>query len=200
MSRFFGVIFTAAILFLLTVGFLGMVDALPNAPANPPVDSTDNAVIVTDGSNTAEVPVRVVAKDIKLDITILNPSTTDIDTLDAALLKGAVRYPTSGLVGEAGTVLLFGHSSYLPIVHNQNYKAFNGIQNLKTGEIISVYSGTTEYRYSVSGVRLANATEDVVDLPAAGQHLALVTCDSFATKSDRFIVTADLVGSNSIGN
>ena len=141
-------------------------------------------------SASPEMPVRIVAKSIGLDKTTATPASTDVETLDTALLGGTVRYPTSARLGEEGTVLIFGHSSYLPIVRNQNFKAFNGIQKLKTGETISVYSATAEYRYTVTGVRLANATEDVVELPATGKFLALVTCDSFGTKSDRFVVTA----------
>jgi LPXTG-site transpeptidase (sortase) family protein len=72
------------------------------------------------------------------------------------------------------------------------------IQNLKKGETVSVYSGTTEYRYAVTGVRIADATEDVVELPATGKHLVLVTCDSFSKKTNRFVVTADLVGTYSL--
>ena len=102
----------------------------------------------------------------------------------------AARCATRPRLGEEGTVLIFGHSSYLPIVRNQNYKAFNGIQKLKVGETVSVYSATAEYRYTVTGVRLANATEDVIELPSTGKFLTLVTCDSFGTKSDRFVVTA----------
>jgi LPXTG-site transpeptidase (sortase) family protein len=193
-GRFLGFVLTFAVFFILTVGFLGVVDALPEpvggVATGEPTTQMQNSATTAEG----ELPVRVVAKDIKLDIVILNPASTDIKVLDDALLKGAVRYPTSGVLGVDGTVLLFGHSSYLPIVHNQNFKAFNGIQNLKTSQVISVYSGTTEYRYAVVGVRLANAEEDVVELSTNGQHLALVTCDSFATKTDRFVVTADLVG------
>jgi len=199
MGKFFGFILTFAIFFAMTVGFLALVDALPNGPTDSTSTTDDTTdVTIVPATSTAELPVRVVAKDINLDVTISNPSTVDIDVLDAALLKGAVRYPTSGLLGESGTVLLFGHSSYLPIVHNQNYKAFNGIQNLKTGQVITVYSAGRAYRYAVAGVRLANANEDRVDLPATGQHLALVTCDSFATKSDRFVVTADLIDSSAL--
>lgn len=139
-------------------------------------------------------PTRIVINKEHIDLIVSNPSSTDVDVLDQALLKGAVRYPTSGLLGVDGTVLLFGHSSYLPIVHNQAYKSFDGIQNLTEGDIVSVYAGATEYRYSVTGVRIANANEDVVELPQVGKHLALVTCDSFATKSNRFVVTADFVG------
>ena len=145
-------------------------------------------------SANSEIPLRIVAKSIGLDKTIANPSSTDVEVLDAALQGGTVRYPTSARLGEEGTVLIFGHSSYLPIVRNQNYKAFNGIQKLKAGDTVSVYSASAEYRYTVTGVRLANAAEDVIELPSTGKFLTMVTCDSFGKKTDRFVVTAKFEG------
>jgi len=187
----FAITFVA--LFALTYAFMAAVDALPEPIAQNTNTGTSDVPWTSD-VQVAEMPVRVVAKSIGLDNTVLNPESTEVAELDAALLKGTVRYPTSALLGVDGTMLIFGHSSYLPIVRNKNYKAFNGIQKLKAGDTVSVYSSTREYRYSVVGVRLANATEDVVELPANGKHLALLTCDSFGTKSDRFVVTADFVG------
>ena len=165
-------------------------DALPEPLAvevvSQPVSGSQTGV--------AEAPVRVTAETIGLDVKIENPTSTDVKVLDDSLLRGAVRYPTSGMLGVDGTVLLFGHSSYLPVVYNQAYKAFNKIQNLKTGETISVFSAHKEYRYKVVGVRLADATEDVIELPSDGKYLTLVTCDSFGRKTSRFVVTADFVG------
>lgn len=183
--------------FLMTVWFLGRVDALPD----PLKTNTTEAQAATAVSNetpvkvaATELPVRVSAPKIGLNVTIKNPSSTNVDALDEALLSGSVRYPGSAKLGENGTVLLFGHSSYLPVVHNQAYKAFDGIQNLKSGDTISVYSSTLEYRYAVEKVEVANANEDVVELRKDAQYLTLVTCDSFTKKTDRFIVTAKFVG------
>src|SRR3989344_627285 len=174
-STTFALTFVA--LFALAFVFLAGVDALPepaslqNPEQNAPVEAhPTRGPFVRDSANS-EVPLRIVAKSIGLDKTIANPNSTDVETLDIALLGGTVRYPTSARLGEEGTVLIFGHSSYLPIVRNQNYKAFNGIQKLTAGETVSVYSATAEYRYTVTGVRLANATEDVVELPAAASSL-----------------------------
>ena len=197
-STTFALTFVA--LFALAFVFLAGVDALPE-----PLGSQSPSQKVqglgspqpdhfAQDSASAELPVRIVAKSIGLDKTIANPSSTDVEVLDAALQGGTVRYPTSARLGEEGTGLIFGHSSYLPIVRNQNYKAFNGIQKLKAGETVSVYSGAAEYRYTVTGVRLANATEDVIELPATGKFLTLVTCDSFGKKTDRFVVTAKFEG------
>ncbi|TSC69291.1 MAG: hypothetical protein G01um101456_255 [Parcubacteria group bacterium Gr01-1014_56] len=187
---------TFVLLMVATVLFLGAVDALPESKKGTGTELSNNVKETT----TPESPVRVVAKNIGLDVAVVNPSSTNVAVLDQALESGAVRYPTSGLLGVNGTVLLFGHSSYLPVVYHQYYKAFNAIQNLKKGEIVSVYSATQEYRYAVSGVRVANATEDVVELSTNGKHLVLVTCDSFSKKTSRFVVTADFVGTYSLAN
>ncbi len=185
----------------VTVGFLGVVDALPDS-SGIGNKKTENKVPSHTVQETAtpESPVRVVAKNIGLDAAVVNPSSTNVAILDQALESGAVRYPTSSLLGVNGTVLLFGHSSYLPVVYHQYYKTFNKIQDLKVGAIVSVYSEGSEYRYAVSGVRVANATEDVVELSASGKHLVLVTCDSFSQKTSRFVVTADFVGTYSLAN
>jgi LPXTG-site transpeptidase (sortase) family protein len=191
----FAAVFVA--FFALLFVFLAAMDALPNPIETQNSQQSSN---VTAQVGTPENPVRIVATDISLDVAVVNPQSTDVTALDDALTQGAVRYPTSAKLGVDGTVLIFGHSSYLPIVYHQYYKTFDGIQNLKTGQTVSVYSGSTEYRYNVVGVRVANATEDVIDLPQNGKHLTLVTCDSFADKTNRFVVTADFVGAYSLSS
>ena len=189
-------------LFAVTFGFLTLVGATPDAPTTPTTSvPTSSNQPVQPSAAAPEYPVRIVAKSIGLDINVVNPTSTDVNDLDHELTKGVVRYPTSGLLGQNGTVLIFGHSSYLPVVYHQYYKEFDGIQNLKSGEIISVYSSDTEYRFAVQGIRVADANsagDDVVQLPNDAQYLTLITCDSFATKSNRFIVTASLVGAYSL--
>lgn len=197
------------LMFVLCVVFLAAADALPErqklstqvqnlfAPVDPGVSTG-----TTDG--VLEAPLRVVARSVGLEVTVSNPQSTSVAALDEALLKGAIRYPTSAYLGQNGTVALFGHSSSLPVIYNQNFKAFNGIQNLKQGSIVSVYSGTYEYRYAVTGVRLADttdATEALVELPQNGRYLVLVTCNnSFGTKTSRYIVTAEFVEAYSLSN
>ncbi len=196
--------FVFVLFFVISIALLAVTDKLPdtaaqkNAKANNPIGTTSNleeAIL-----NAPAEPVRIVAKDVGVDIRVWNPTSTDVEVLDKALLSGAVRYPTSALLGIDGTVLLFGHSSYLPVVRNQAFKAFNGIQDLKKGQIISVYSGSMEYRYRVTGIKVSRADEDVEHLRASGRHLILVTCDSFLSKNHRFVVTADFEGVYAFGS
>jgi LPXTG-site transpeptidase (sortase) family protein len=120
--------------------------------------------------------------------------------LDGDLLTGAVHYPTSAELGEDGNVVLFGHSSYLPIVKNQAYKTFDGIQKLAVGDLVTVYSSTTAYTYAVRTVAKESANDAIIPLTVDGRVLTLSTCNSFGEKTDRFVVTADFVGSEAISS
>lgn len=193
-SALFAITFVA--LFALSFLFLAWVDVLPE-PIDPASALSQPGGTTPLAGQYAELPVRIVAPAIGMDNNVLNPESSDIAALDAALLKGAVRSPDSSLLGAEGTVLIFGHSSYLPIVRNQNYKVFNNIKKLKEGDIVSVMSDTAEYRYKVKSVTTDTADADQVlwvELPKEGSNLMLVTCDSFGKKSNRFIVTAEFQG------
>lgn len=181
--------------FVVSFVFLAALGAVPQSPS----EDTPTSSVQTSGSSYAqpEAPVSVRASTIGLSASVANPQSTDIGVLDAALLKGAVRYPGSALLGESGNVLIFGHSSYLALVSNSAYKTFNNIQKLRTGDYIDVAGAFHTYRYRVTGVRVAKATNtnEVIDLSVSqGKRLTLVTCDSFGTKSDRFVVEAEFVG------
>lgn len=180
--------------FIVSVRVLGWLDLLPMSPvqevatAVPMVEPLVRATALA-----AELPIKITIPAIGLTTLIVNPVTTDIKVLDEELLKGAVRYPTSAKLGEEGNVVLFGHSSYLPVVGNQAYKTFNGIQKLTAGDIVTVSSVGTVYTYRVRSVTKESADNAVIPLSVAGRVLTLSTCDSFGAKTDRFVVVADFV-------
>lgn len=140
-----------------------------------------------------EAPVRIEIPKIGIQTRVNNPAQSDIATLDAALLSGAVRYPGSALSGEEGNVLIFGHSSQLPVVYNQAFKAFNDIQKLENGDPIYVIGEENVFIYAVDNVYEANTNTDAIPLEVDGARLTLATCNNFGSKEDRFIVTAKLV-------
>lgn len=193
---FFGVF---AFTFLGSILVLGQLDLLPDATKAPRVSSNPSVILGTTTSAfiaSVELPMKIEIQKINLSATISNPTTTDIVFLDKELLKGAVRYPTSAKLGEIGNVVLFGHSSYLPIVKNQVYKTFNGIQKLSPGDVVTVYSSATVYTYRVRNVAEEKADDNTaIPLSVVGKVLTLVTCNSFGAKEDRFVMTADFVDS-----
>lgn len=187
----------AVLVFVATYGVLATFDLLPNSATTEVKAEEAVGPAQKAGSAVAsEFPSKVTIPTIHLDVAVSNPTTAEPTVLDAQLLKGAVRYPTSGLLGSAGSnVVLFAHSSYLPIVHNQAYKAFDGIQTLSQGDKIYVSGTDRVYVYAVDSVNQADAGKAGIPLSVEGNKLTLITCDSFSSKSGRFVVQATFVES-----
>lgn len=193
---------TSIAVFIISFGVLFRLDFIPESSA---LSDTKNAAGVITASSTDEVveipvesPTRIVIKSVGVDVTVSNPTTTNVASLDNALLKGAVRYPTSANLGEKGNVVIFGHSTYLPIVSNPNFKAFTAIEKLKKGDEIVVYGDEYEYHYEVYNVYTMKADNGVIPLLTEGKVLTLSTCNTFGTPQDRFVVTSTLVSSSRI--
>ncbi len=201
----FGLIFTGIFVVTFIVLYvLGFVpeELLPNG--NSPADalklnllqngSTSQNQVVT----AKDIPTKIQIPKVGVDISVSDPNTIDNAILNEYLLKGAVRYSGSGYPA-SGNLFLFGHSSTLSVVHNQAYKAFNGIENLKAGDEIDVYSTSTKYVYKVRDERLVQASKEEVDLTSKENMLTLSTCDLFgSTKELRYVVRADYVSKVSL--
>lgn len=197
----FGVVFAGSLFTLARFDLLPETNpGASGALATTTISHSKKVVAASKKTAAVEVPVTIEIKKIGLAVSIANPTTTDIGALDALLLKGAVRYPTSAKLGEKGNMVVFGHSSYLPVVRNQAFKAFNGIQKLAAEDVITVYSATTAYTYRVKSVTKESAENDSIPLSVSGRMLTLATCDSFGEKSDRFVVVAEFVESHSISS
>ena len=197
-------VFTAifTLVFFISVSVLyifGFAPDLPffNSRAVAPVGNITGSVKT---ETQGELPSRIEIPSIGVQALVSNPQSKDISALDQALMAGAVRYPETARLGEDGNVLLFGHSSHLPVVHNKAYKAFNDIQNLKVGDPIFVIGDKKVYTYAVENVASASVDTGEIPLSRTGAKLTLVTCDNFGTKADRFIVTAHLVNIETLEN
>ena len=140
-------------------------------------------------------PTHISIPSINLDLPVQNPDTHDVAALDELLKQGPARYVDSALLGEKGNVLIFAHSSHLPVVRNQMYKAFNEIPELTAGDTITLTGGGKQYFYSVVSIRRADANEEQIDISKTGERLTLVTCDTLTSKSTRWIAEAELIGS-----
>jgi LPXTG-site transpeptidase (sortase) family protein len=161
--------------------------SLPTLGDSPVIDPAQSAPIV--------LPDRIVIDKIGLNLPVQNIDSTDTDILDQALERGPVRYVRSATVGVPGNMLIFAHSSHLPVVHNQMFKAFNNLPELTPGDSIVVEGGGKKYLYRVASVRRTDVNDAIIDLsPAKGTRLTLSTCDTLTSKSSRFVVEADFVG------
>ena len=202
------VVFVTVVVFAITTATLAELNMLPTikvVKAEERFLPTIEIVLQSDQEEVEEeptipevpsnpVPIRVVVESVDLDVAIESPLSTDIAVLDEALLHGAVHYPGSGTLNDDKNMFLFGHSSFLPVVRNQNFKAFNGLRDVEEGAYIHVYSSTHVHLYRVTSKALKNASDAVVELEAAAKKLTMTTCNSFGAKSDRWVVEAEFIG------
>ena len=159
--------------------------ALPQLGIDSPATSTKGVL-----------PTHISIPAVGIDLPVQNPDTRDVDTLDALLKNGPARYVDSAELGVNGNVLIFAHSSHLPIVKNKMFQAFNNIPDLKQGDLVTLTGADgTQYIYSVVNVvRADTADGTTIDLSSSGKKLTLVTCDTLTGKSARFVLTANFVG------
>ena len=141
------------------------------------------------------LPERIVIPRIGLDLPVQNPSTRDIAALDTILKNGPARYVDSAKLGEKGNALIFAHSSRLPVVRNEMYRAFNRVNELEKGDTITIAGEGKSYVYTVRSVRRGDANDEIINLsPTQGTILTLVTCDTLTSKESRWILEAELIG------
>ncbi len=199
-------------IFTLSYGILYALDFYPEPITTDVVDETEATTTVEEQNTEAPAPVAPVATidpadTLPLSLTIdaldrtvkvLNPASNSVEALDAALLNGVIRHPDSATFAEEGNMFIMGHSSYLPTVHNRNFQAFNGIQNLKFGDTITIESKNLVYTYQVEKTYKAKASGYTVPIAGKGKKLTLVTCNSFGSTEDRYVVEATLISTKKL--
>lgn len=180
--------------FFLLFGVLNLVGFVPEPKEN--TEKIVSGVQVVSASEISNIsPQRVIIDALDVDSTIVAPASRDIKVMDDALRDGVVHYPGSGLLSNDGTMFLFGHSSSLPVIYNEMYKVFNDLSKLESGNTIRIQGGGVENVYRVTSVSLVDSEDALVDLSGKDKSLIISTCNSFGSKSERFVVKADFVGS-----
>lgn len=152
----------------------------------------------TNELRTGELPITIKIPVINVNSQVYSPATTSVGILNDYLLKGAVRYPGSGLLGGKGNIFIFGHSTGIKVVNNQAFKTFNGLRNLKEGDLIYVYSEKYEYIYKVTSIKMESSEEALVKFNTNSKKLTLSTCSHFGEKSNRDVVESEFVSKKSI--
>lgn len=153
-----------------------------------------NTIIINEGHEETilEKPLRIKISKIGVNTLVNNPTKTDLNTLNESLNLGAVRYPSSGLLGENKNVFIFGHSTSLT-TEKDYYKTFNGLDTLSIGDEIIVESLNNSYIYKVTSVEKTNTADGAIRIDSETQKLTLSTCNTLGNIEDRHVVEADFV-------
>ena len=188
------IVFMLLFLILYSFGF-APAGILEIGDKSPSFSNEDSIALAENSGIKNGNESRLIIGDIDLDALIVHPESADINTLNIAITKGVAYYPGSGQPGEVGNVFLFGHSTTLKVVNNQNYAIFNRLKELKTGALIRIESNGNEYWYIVKSVLMKKANETQINFATSKKLLTISTCNVFGAKEDRYVVEAEFVKS-----
>ncbi len=111
------------------------------------------------------------------------------------LMASLIQYPGTGLPGQYGNAVIFGHSVLPQFFNPKNYKTiFSTLPQLEEDDEIFVDFDGIQYRYLVRKI-IETKPEDVVVLEQSydSQWLSLITCVPPGTYLRRLVVRAQLV-------
>jgi sortase A len=121
-----------------------------------------------------------------LEISKINVRLPILEGASSANLNiGAAHLTGTAAIGKGGNTVIAAHHSY------KYGRMFNRLHELAVGDIITIQEGNLVLQYKVTGSVMVEPTDiSVLEQPAQGKHLTLITCDSDG--SHRLIVRADL--------
>lgn len=149
-------------------------------------------------NNPNQVPQQEVAKNyvfegsyieipklgIKADLSF--PLTDSKEEVEKALIGHVMFFPGSAYPGEKGDVFLLAHSA--PNNWPWDYKIFNTINQLETGDTILVYFNNRLFRYNVVKNFIIKPGETIVPTSVGQYSIHLLTCWPPGSSKNRMVV------------
>jgi LPXTG-site transpeptidase (sortase) family protein len=145
--------------------------------------------VYTDKQNTLEVP------KLSLSVPIIFSTSSNKALITKDLDSGVVYYPGSVYPGQAGQIIILGHSAppgWPTIKHDW---VFTNLNNLSEGDKILIDLNNKQYTYIVKGKKIIQRGADVPqeNLNANNNILTLISCWPPGKDYQRITVTAELV-------
>jgi sortase A len=129
---------------------------------------------------SAQAATRIVIPSIDVDSVIVEGDTWE------DLKKGVGHHAGAANAGERGNAVYSGHDDVYGEV-------FRRLEELKPGDMVTVYAGIHLYRYEVKRVRIVSPKETSVLATTSDATLTLITCYPYRVDTQRLVVVAKLV-------
>ncbi len=140
--------------------------------------------IAVPAENTLSIP------KLNLHVPVVYGAGSDGNSFEKALEHGVAHYEGTARPGEAGNVVIFGHSSNDWWEPGDFKFVFVLLDHMKAGDVVGLdYQGKRHY-YVVTGTKIVEPTQVGVMYPTADPTLTLITCTPPGTSLKRFVVTA----------
>ncbi|MBI3631370.1 MAG: class E sortase [Candidatus Staskawiczbacteria bacterium] len=139
-------------------------------------------------TNILEIP------SIGISVPVVLPKNPSIEALTKDLDKGVVYYPGSVLPGQAGEIVVLGHSAPLNWPKIKHDWVFSDLNNLKYGDQIHLYFDNKEYTYTVKDKKIIAKGQEITPTPLAENSniLVLVSCWPPGKNLQRIAVQTEL--------
>jgi sortase A len=159
-------------------GYERLVTSVPMLPILPPTPDPQQAEAAAQAAHATGLVIPAIGVDAPV-----------VHGVDGESLKlGVGHYDGSVNPGEVGNVVLAGHNDVYGEV-------FRNLDQLETGDELTLYSRLGEYRYRVRGWRIVEPSDVSVLDPTETPTLTLISCYPYRIDTQRIIVVADLASS-----
>lgn len=140
------------------------------------------------------LPSNITIDNIGVDAPVIyGLQTIDEGAFQQALQRGVVHYPGTALPGNAGNVVVFGHSSGQVWAPGDYKFVFTHLEKLRENDIVSLSHEGIRYSYRITGTKVVPPTDVSVLTPTENHTLTLITCTPVGTNKSRLIVTAEQI-------
>ena len=132
---------------------------------------------------------------ISISVPIVFSNSTDKAALKKDLDKGVVYYPGSVYPGQAGQIVVLGHSAPPGWPKIKYDWVFNDLDKLVPGDIILVDLNNKQYTFIVKQKKIIDKGADIPQdgFSAGGNVLTLITCWPPGKDYKRMIIQAELL-------
>lgn len=122
----------------------------------------------------------------------INVNGDNEEEYNKALETGVAHIAGSSLLGQAGNVFIFGHSSFYFYASGDYKSVFRDLDKLKVGDEIRIKSNLKEYNYKVMDIKVVSPEEvEVIKPKNEAKTLTLMTCTPLYTSLKRLIIVAE---------
>lgn len=157
-------------------------------------DSDEKDSVTQSSKPQNKVQPKIIINKISVDAPIIFQDITEDETEFQKLLQnGVVHYPNTARPGEAGNVIMFGHSSGAIWSPGDFKFIFSLLEKLETSDKIFVDYNGTRYMYEVSDKTVVLPTDVSVLRSSQTSRLTLITCTPVGTNTKRLVITAKQV-------
>lgn len=163
------------------------------------VDNQDTTVAQTPINKNA--PPRILINKIQVDAPVIyDQRTVNEAAFQKALQSGVVHYPNTATPGQAGNVVIFGHSSGQWWAPGHYKFVFTLLDKLKLNDKIFVDYQGVRYIYKVYGISIVQPSDLSVLNQNSDYNLTLITCTPVGTSARRLIIRARQIQPNTEAN